>query len=952
MRPDPKRPLSRGEHWRQPAASIDGLFRRAAQQFSDEIALRHGKLCWTYGQLAQLSDQVATRMLALTGSNCARPVLIHARRSAMLVVAVLAAVRAGRTFAVIDSAYPADRIQRQAVVLAPGLVVGIETDHSQLERVYAPCGDLALLNLQGEAVSDGLVTSATPDAAPNKTAYMLFTSGTTGTPKCIQTGHAPLLHFIDFYIKTFKPGRGDRFSMLSGLGHDPFLRDVFVPLSCGAQICIPDEGVVRAPLDLYEWILASDISYLHATPQLIKLIGSGRGHKPPLPELRFIFSGGDVLQRGHVKMINAAAPNATVVNFYGSSETPQAMGFHVVEGGDAAGAIPLGQGIDDVQLLVLREDLSQADIGQEGQIGIRTHFLSDGYVGDDNATQDKYIPSPFGGEDGARIYLTGDQGYCRSDGAVMGAGRRDEQVKLRGYRVELGEVSRAIERSGLASDAALLVHATKLGENQLVGFVVPSVACCADDSFLGSLRTALHQTLPAYAVPARLIPMDSIPISLNGKVDRQALAALLAPRGTDGSISLRQDPELDDRLRTLIGEIEDTLEVTVDRLDRSFVDLGGDSLSYMQVSILVEDLFGRLPDDWETRPLSDFALVAAEEMTVKQGSNAWVRLELAILLRCVSIILVVVSHAEVGLDLAATAILFVVSGINFARFLAPAIHRTGSIRPALRFVAKIALPAGLWQLLRSFWMHSLWLPNLLLVGTFFQNPNRPVYTFWYLDVLAANVLLIAMLLVLRVRSKRSWPVGVAARGSFAGSILLLSLALVLGVGQVYSGWWDGELGEDSVAPFKWLWLLVLGITVANADTPARKCLASAIATGLGVSAAILGDTISGQTSLENGFFVAAVLLLIWVQHVPAPRWLQRLVMVVASATLFIYIVNYSVIYHLMPRLGLPAWLPLQVGMALAVGIGLSRLWDLVPGWTSNAFAKLAASRRSDRASDK
>lgn len=273
--------------------------------------------------------------------------------------------------------------------------------------------------------------------------------------------------------------------------------------------------------------------------------------------------------------------------------------------------------------------------------------------------------------------------------------------------------------------------------------------------------------------------------------------------------------------------------------------------------------------------------------------------------------------------MAATSALFVVSGINFNRFIAPAIRRKESLRPAWHFVFRFALPAGLWQLLRSFWLHAFWLPNLLLMGTFIQNPSKPVYTFWYLDVLAANILVLGLLM----RWGDSHRSQAAPPKAFGTSLGVLAGACLIAIGQTATGWWDGELGHDSVAPFKWLWLLVIGVAISQADSPMRKWWLSGISGAICAAAMAAEPWLPGLSGLVNSFLLLAIWALIWFPTVTVPRWIKRVVVVIASSTLFIYITNYSAIYHLMPRLGLPAVLPVQVATAVFVGIVTTRIWE-------------------------
>jgi hypothetical protein len=282
----------------------------------------------------------------------------------------------------------------------------------------------------------------------------------------------------------------------------------------------------------------------------------------------------------------------------------------------------------------------------------------------------------------------------------------------------------------------------------------------------------------------------------------------------------------------------------------------------------------------------------------------------------------------------------VISGMNFSKFLRPGIRDTGDLGPTLHFIARFAIPAGLWQAIRGFAFHQFWIPDLLLLGTFFENPDAAHYTFWFLDVLASNVLLLAMIAKFGFRLRGRQPVEEDGRKSSFWTDLLWCLAgLGIAFAQVSSGWWDGDVGETDVAPFKWLWMLALGILITQANTVARKglvtgllgCLALAACSSLPYVARFFGQT--------DAFFFVSVLVLLWVERVPVPRLLQRPLVGIASATLFIYIVNYSVIYRLMPHLGLPAWWPVQVGVAMVAGVVTKIVWDRFAAWVDSLFRR-------------
>ena len=261
----------------------------------------------------------------------------------------------------------------------------------------------------------------------------MFTSGSTGTPKGIIGPHGPLSHFVDWHCREFGFTESDRFSMLSGLAHDPLLRDIFTPLWSGGTLCIPDPGMMLMPEQLRQWMREQGITVAHITPALSQVLTEGWDGSPGgergLSTLRHVFFGGDMLTGAHVGKIWQAAPGVECVNFYGTTETPQAMGYFRIDGKDlraggsgesaARAVFPLGRGIEGVQLLVLNADAGLAGIGEVGEIHVRTPYLATGYLKDERLTGERFIGNPHSGEAGDRLYRTGDLGRYRPDGVVF-----------------------------------------------------------------------------------------------------------------------------------------------------------------------------------------------------------------------------------------------------------------------------------------------------------------------------------------------------------------------------------------------------------------------------------------------------------------------------------------------------------------------------------------------------
>lgn len=569
--------------------AIQQAFLEAALRDPARIALAGDTHSWSYGDVATKSAKLAVH-LAQLGVASGDVVAIVTSREAVLVVAVLAVLRLGATFAIVDSAYPNARIRASLAAAEPvlALLIGEAREltgelRAEVDVLELPSEPLVLASLLESASANG---EELAQVNGEGLAYLTFTSGTTGRPKCIATEHAPLPHFVDWHCRTFELNDADRFSMLSGLAHDPLLRDIFTPLSVGATLCVPAQSVVKDPTLLFDWFAAQSISVCHLTPGLGQVVAAGANGRT-LPDLRYLFWGGDVLRISQARELSKIAPQVRHVNFYGTTETPQAVGCHVLErpGPDESSSLeldsrplPLGKGIADTQLLVLTPERALANVGAVGEIGVRTHYLSVGYYRDSAASRERYVVNPATGDSEDRIYLTGDLGCFNPDGSVEFRGRTDDQVKVRGYRVELREVDVALRRLAGVQNVCVLNRPRPSGEAQIVAYVVATPGAQLAPSVLAE---QLRAQLPLHMIPTHHVLVPQLPLLPNGKLDRASLLALSvsdAPARQEWRPRTRQEQQLAAIWSDVLGTSEPDL-------DESFYDLGGDSLTAIRVIV-------------------------------------------------------------------------------------------------------------------------------------------------------------------------------------------------------------------------------------------------------------------------------------------------------------------------------------------------------------------------------
>ncbi len=476
----------------QSSRLVHELFSDQARRAPERLAILDTNRNWTYGELHFRSNQLANCLLA-GGIRKNDIVAVYGHRSASLIWALLAILKAGAAFIILDPAYPALRLKHCLSIAKPRALVHLEEAGSLPDDLEK---SLNILPERRRIVLPQVASASTtimqypadePDVVinPDDIAYVAFTSGSTGVPKGVLGTHRPLAHFIHWHIKTFRLQETDRFSLLSGISHDPLLRDIFTPLSLGATLCIPDQDSIGSPGWLAAWVRQQRISIMHLTPamgQLLTITGAADRETDVLTSLRYAFFGGDELLKSDVVNIRKLAPSVTCVNFYGTTETPQGAGYFIVadrEGESLGGnvtsrhRVPLGRGIEGVQILVLNRWLQLAGIAELGEIGIRTPYLTKGYINDDALTRERFISNPYTKIDGDCLYMTGDLGRYLPDGNVEFLGRIDSQVKIRGFRVELGEIESALVRHPGIHEAVVVAVDDRNGHKRLVAYLVP-----------------------------------------------------------------------------------------------------------------------------------------------------------------------------------------------------------------------------------------------------------------------------------------------------------------------------------------------------------------------------------------------------------------------------------------------------------------------------------------------
>lgn len=577
--------------------AVHDLFAKQARRHPDQLCVIDRNTPWTYGEMNTRSSQLAN-CLRQGGVQKEDVVGIYAHRDASLVLAVLGVLKAGGAFLILDPAYPPERLSDYCRLARVKCLITIEDAGplpTTLRELTNTPSFLCRVDLPRtrEQQTLSVFKSDGPNVETGKDdlAYVAFTSGSTGEPKGVLGRHGPLSHFLPWLEKEFSIDPKDRFSLISGLSFNTLHREMFTPLALGATIVIPDPDEILVPGYLAHWIDQQKISLLHLTPAMGQLLQHAR-EGTELPSVRACFFAGDTLTARDVKQVRRLAPGSRIVNFYGATETQRAVGYFntPMDLGHLPDKLPIGKGIEDVQLLVLNRTGNLAGIGELGEIHVRSPHLARGYLNKDE-TQERFLTNPLTGDRTDRLYKTRELGRYLPDGNVELVGRIDRQINVRGFRIDLGEIDAVLGSLPNVRQCRVVARVfetrdSERTEYRLVAYVVPDTGEAVDD-----LHLALRAILPDHMIPAHFVFLAALPIDAHGKIDDGAL-----PAPDEGSlqkdfIAPRTPSE------TAIARIWcEVLNLERVSMDQNFFELGGHSLlATIVIARIRDDLAVEVP---------------------------------------------------------------------------------------------------------------------------------------------------------------------------------------------------------------------------------------------------------------------------------------------------------------------------------------------------------------------
>ena len=531
----------------------------------------------SYGQIYHRAQQLAAALIS-AGVRGDRPVGVCLDRSADLVAAIFGVLKAGGVFVPLDPELPAAR--RQALLRESG-AQALLTQKAWAEDFSAFSG--STLVVDGDELEATSSQRAEPIVDPDHLAVVMYTSGSTGLPKGVMLSHGALAERLAMGRASNRLTPSDRFLQKASIGFDMSLVEILVPLCAGAATVLARPGGQRDSAYLAQLIQEEGVTYTSFSPSLLRLVLEEEGLAGN-SSLRIVTSGGEALTSDLVELFHQELA-ANLINRYGPTEATISVTSHLCRCGEPKGPVSIGRPDPGSQVLILDRRLRPMPAGVPGEVVIGGECLARGYLGRAAATAERFVPNPFSEQEGQRLYRTGDRASYRQDGSLDFLGRLDLQLKIRGQRVEPGEVEACILQHPQVREAVVLTKPLVGSELALVAYA--AVADGLDEDLLASF---LEDRLPAAMVPAAFVCMDELPRSTSGKVDHRSLPEPTRRGGKTGRAP-RDGWEL--RLAQLWREL---LGLDFVGVQEDFFRLGGHSLLVLRMVAQLRRRFGaRLP---------------------------------------------------------------------------------------------------------------------------------------------------------------------------------------------------------------------------------------------------------------------------------------------------------------------------------------------------------------------
>ena len=613
--------------------SVQEMFSRIAGECSAQTAIERAGRRVTYGELEAESNRLANFLLE-GGVGRGTMVALFSDDPIRIITGILGVLKAGAVFVPLDPTFPQQRLRVMSEQVEPQWYV---TEARHLEKLRRLRGEAkaqaSIVCLEGPSSIEGELPAevlqsywsyARTEAPglksdPEAPCSIYFTSGSTGKPKAILGRLKGIDHFMRWEIGAVKAGRGTRVSQLASPSFDGFLKDAFVPLCSGGVVCAPESReVILDAWSLADWLDVEQVEVLHCVPSVFRALMNEGLNSRYFESMKCVVMTGEPLYPADVKRwLKIFGDRIRLFNIYGTTETSLSKFVYEIKPEDVdRPSIPVGKPIEGSNVMLVNSSGGLCGLGAVGEIHIQTPYRSWGYYGEPELTKEVFIQNPFSDDPTDIVHKTGDYGRLLKSGDLEHLGRRDQQVQVRGVRVELGEIENLLRSHETVADVAVIDRDDTEGNKFLVVYVTMNNGTGSDH-----LRQYLAERLPQTMVPSAFVELDQLPRTLNGKIDRKALPALdvVKSEGETGDIVPRNPVE-----EIVAGIWCEVLKLPSVGRASNFFNLGGHSLlvaqvlarvrEYLKVELPVRSLF-------EAATVEQFAQLIQEQISAGKQSE-------------------------------------------------------------------------------------------------------------------------------------------------------------------------------------------------------------------------------------------------------------------------------------------------------------------------------------------
>ena len=587
------------------------LFEERVRECPEAIAAVHGSRQFTYGEVNARANQVARALLA-RGLTREGVVGVVTERNLDWMSAVLAIFKAGGAYLPIEPHFPAERVAKTLSRAGCRIVLTEHDSSSMLDQALDSLSGIQKLFIDAAYEEGHAADNLGLDVAADQLAYIYFTSGSTGEPKGAMCEHAGMLNHLLAKIADLKIGEGTVVAQTAPQCFDISLWQLISALLVGGRTLIIEQETILDAKRFIDKLVDARVNVVQVVPSYLEVLVSYLGQHPrELKDLDYVVATGEALKKEVVERWFAVQPRIKLVNAYGLTETSDDTNHEIMDRAPQGERVPLGRAINNVLIYVVDEQLQPVLLGASGEIVFSGVCVGRGYINDSERTQRAFLQDPHC--PGQRLYRSGDYGRGLPDGKLEFLGRRDSQVKISGFRIEIGEIeNRLLKLPGVREGAVVVTE----GANQNKHLV----AFCSGDRPLnpGVLRDQLAREIPSYMVPSAIHWRKTLPLTENGKIDRKALLALAAE--LDVAVQ-REQPSTATEL-SLAATWAKVIGIPEDQIGRrtNFFELGGTSLSALKLAIALDRVVSL--KDLKAHPvLADLAALIENRSTQRRVTD-------------------------------------------------------------------------------------------------------------------------------------------------------------------------------------------------------------------------------------------------------------------------------------------------------------------------------------------